>query len=154
MEKHRTKAIPNKLLLQETAKLIAEGHTVTHLVRGNSMNPFLVDRRDKVILSPFTAKELLPGALVLAQDNTDRLVLHRIIRRNGNRLTLMGDGNIVGTEETTTDRVMGLVTEVIRKEKTYSCKGCTWRRYSYIWTRLLPARRYLLGAWRAAKRYT
>lgn len=151
MEKTRTKAIPNEVLLKETATLIAQGHTVTHLVRGNSMNPFLVDRRDKVILSPFTADDLVPGAFVLARDDSERLVLHRIIRRNGNGLTLMGDGNIIGTEETSTDRVLGLVTTVIRKEKAYSCQGRVWCRYSYIWTRLLPVRRYLLGAWRAAR---
>ncbi|NDV83799.1 S24/S26 family peptidase [Bacteroides sp. 51] len=148
MEVTRTKAIANEVLLQETGLLIAEGHTVTHLVRGNSMNPFMVDRRDKVILSPFTTNELLPGAVVLARDDTDRLVLHRIIRRRGTGLTLMGDGNIAGTEETSTDRVLGLVTTVIRKEKPYRCTGRTWRTYSYIWTKLLPARRYLLGIWR------
>lgn len=154
MEITRTKAIANEVLLKETAVLIAEGHTVTHLVRGNSMNPFMVDRRDKVILSPFTADELQPGAVVLARDDTDRLVLHRIISRKGTSLTLMGDGNIIGTEETSTDRVMGLVTSVIRKEKTYSCNDSTWRRYSYMWTRLVPIRRYLLGAWRVARRCT
>lgn len=152
MEKTRTKAIPNELLLQETATLIAEGHTVTHLVRGNSMSPFMVDRRDKVVLSPFTADELVPGAVVLARDDANRLVLHRIIRRKGTGLTLMGDGNIIGTEETSTDRVMGLVSAVIRKKKTYSCSGRIWRTYSYIWTRLVPVRKYLLGAWRAARR--
>ena len=40
------KSIPNEILLPEVARLIKEGHTVTITVRGNSMNPFLVDRRD------------------------------------------------------------------------------------------------------------
>ena len=42
------KSIPNEILLPEVARLIKEGHTVTITVRGNSMNPFLVDRRDRV----------------------------------------------------------------------------------------------------------
>lgn len=149
MKKHRTKAIANEILLEETARLIREGHTVTHLVRGNSMNPFLVDRRDKVILSPFTAEELLPGAVVLARDETDRYVLHRIIRRSGNRLTLMGDGNVTGTEETSTDQVLGVVTTVIRKGKRYSCKGGRWRRYSIFWKNMLPLRKFVLAVWRS-----
>ena len=37
------KSIPNEILLPEVARLIKEGHTVTITVRGNSMNPFLVD---------------------------------------------------------------------------------------------------------------
>lgn len=144
----RTKSIPNEILSQETAGLIREGHTVTHIVRGNSMNPFLVDRRDKVILSPFTDEDLRRGAFVLAKDTDGRIVLHRIINRNGEELTLMGDGNSCGTETTFVNEVIGLVTQVIRKGKTYNCKSRTWKRYSAIWMRLLPVRRYLLGVWR------
>ena len=43
------KIIPNEVLLPEVARLISEGHTVTLTVRGNSMNPFLVDRRDRIV---------------------------------------------------------------------------------------------------------
>ena len=48
----RKRIIPNEVLLPEVARLISEGHTVTLTVRGNSMNPFLVDRRDRIILGP------------------------------------------------------------------------------------------------------
>ena len=78
------KSIPNEILLPEVARLIKEGHTVTITVRGNSMNPFLVDRRDRVTLGDFTTEQLQPGVAVLARDLTERIVFHRIIRRNGN----------------------------------------------------------------------
>lgn len=77
------KSIPNEILLPEVARLIKEGHTVTITVRGNSMNPFLVDRRDRVTLGDFTTEQLQPGVTVLARDLTERIVFHRIIRRNG-----------------------------------------------------------------------
>lgn len=143
-----TISIPNELLLGETAELIANGHTVTHLVRGNSMNPFLVDRRDKVIIGPFTDNDLKQGAVVLAKDTNGRYVLHRIISRQENKIILMGDGNLVGTEETSPDMVTGLVLKMVRKEKLYDCKGKIWKWYSAIWVRLKPVRRYLLGIWR------
>ena len=57
----RKRIIPNEVLLPEVARLISEGHTVTLTVRGNSMNPFLVDRRDRIILGPFTDDDLQPG---------------------------------------------------------------------------------------------
>ncbi len=148
MKEKRTISIPNEILLQETAQLIAEGHTVTHTVRGNSMNPFLVDRRDQVVLASFTDEQLCPGAFVLARDTYGRIVLHRIIAREGNQITLMGDGNIAGTEQTTPADVMGLVIQMIRKGKTYRCDGRTWKIYSRIWLCICPARRILLGAWR------
>ena len=50
------KSIPNEILLPEVARLIKEGHTVTITVLGNSMNPFLVDRRDRVTLGDFTTE--------------------------------------------------------------------------------------------------
>lgn len=143
-----TQSIPNEILLEKTARLIKEGHTVTHLTRGNSMNPFLVDRRDKVTLAPFTNEELQRGVLVLALDTTNRYVLHRIIRRNKDQLILMGDGNIRGTEETHPDRVVGVVREIVRKGKTYRCTGSLWRIYSIIWINILPLRRIVLGVWR------
>ena len=58
------KSIPNEILLPEVARLIKEGHTVTITVRGNSMNPFLVDRRDRVTLGDFTTEQLQPGVAV------------------------------------------------------------------------------------------
>lgn len=73
------KSIPNEILLPEVARLIKEGHTVTITVRGNSMNPFLVDRRDRVTLGDFTTEQLQPGVAVLARDLTERIVFHRII---------------------------------------------------------------------------
>ena len=63
----RKRIIPNEVLLPEVARLISEGHTVTLTVRGNSMNPFLVDRRDRIILGPFTDDDLQPGVAVLAR---------------------------------------------------------------------------------------
>lgn len=144
----KTKQIANDILLPETARLITEGHTVTHIVRGNSMNPFLVDRRDKVTLSSFADADLKRGAFVLAIDSTGRFVLHRILCRNRKELILIGDGNVRETETSSTDQVMGIVTEVIRKGKTYSCNGFKWNAYSHTWLFLLPLRRVLLGAWR------
>lgn len=142
------KSIPNEILLPEVARLIAEGHTATIVVRGNSMNPFLVDRRDRITLGTFTSDDLQPGASVLARDTTGRIVFHRIIHRNGETLILQGDGNLAQTEETSINQVMGLMTVAIRKEKEYPADGKVWKRYSYWWLKLTPVRRWLLAIFR------
>lgn len=69
----RKRIIPNEVLLPEVARLISEGHTVTLTVRGNSMNPFLVDRRDRIILGPFTDDDLQPALPYLPEIRTDIL---------------------------------------------------------------------------------
>lgn len=142
------KSLPNEILLPEVARLIEQGHTVTLTVRGNSMNPFLMDRRDRVVLGGFTDKDLQPGAAILARDTTGRIIFHRIIRRTGHTLILQGDGNIRQTEETTVGLVMGVMTAAIRKDKTYPADGKAWKRYSRWWIRLTPVRRYLLAIFR------
>lgn len=144
----RRKLIPNEVLLPEVARLIGEGHTVTLTVRGNSMNPFLVDRRDSIVLGPFAEADLQPGTAVLARESTGRIVFHRIIRRHGSVLTLQGDGNLRATEQTDTADVMGIMLSAIRKGKEYPCSGRTWKRYSYWWMKLTPIRRWLLAMFR------
>ena len=142
------KSLPNDLLIPEVAELIRQGHTVTLTARGNSMNPFIVDRRDRVVLSPCADAQLQPGAVVLALTDDRRYVLHRIVRRQGNELTLLGDGNLHQTERTDTSRVIGLLTAVIRKGRTYSTSGAVWLRYSRWWRRLTPVRRWVLAVYR------
>lgn len=142
------KSLPNDLLIPEVAELIRQGRTVTLTARGNSMNPFIVDRRDCVVLGPCTDVQLQPGTVVLALTDDRRYVLHRIVRRQGNELTLLGDGNLYQTERTDTSRVIGLLTAVIRKGRTYSTDGAVWLRYSHWWRILTPVRRWLLAIYR------
>lgn len=142
------KNLPNDLLIPEVAEFIRQGRTVTLTARGNSMNPFIVDRRDRVVLSPCTDAQLQPGAVVLALTDDHRYVLHRIVRRRGDELTLLGDGNLRQTERTNTGCVIGLLTAVIRKGRTYPTDGAVWLRYSRWWRRLTPARRWLLAIFR------
>lgn len=143
------KQIENQILLPKVAELIAAGHRVTLTVRGQSMNPFLRDGRDRVTLAPFRDDELQPGQVVLAREQgTGRFLLHRILRREDVQLTLLGDGNVGLTEQTDTGRVIGRVTEVERKGRRYPVEGPVWRRYSRAWRLLTPLRRLLLGLYR------
>lgn len=141
--------VENEVLLPKAAELIAMGHTVTLRVKGQSMNPFLRHGRDQVILAPFEPARLQPGDVVLAREQgSGRIVLHRIVHREGNRLTLQGDGNVQGTEQTLVSLVMGRVVELIRGTKHYPVDGAAWRCYSCCWRGLKPLRRWLLAAYR------
>ena len=152
IDNERKRIIPNEVLLPEVARLISEGHTVALTVRGNSMNPFLVDRRDRIVLGPFTDNDLQLNTVVLARDTNGRIVFHRITRRNGKELTLQGDGNIRITEQTNVDDVMGIMIAAIRKEKEYPCNGRIWQRYSFWWLKLTPVRLWLLAIFRRIRR--
>ena len=65
--------------------------SVTITVRGYSMRPFLDDRRDKVILTPPRTPRI--GDVVLARIADKRYALHRVIKKEGERYIMRGDGN-------------------------------------------------------------
>jgi hypothetical protein len=134
-------------IIEEAIRLVDEGVSVTLPVNGNSMLPFIIGGKENVILQ----KPELPkvGDVVLAWADGYRYVVHRIVRIDGERVTLMGDGNLVGTEHCLLNDIKARVTHVVdAKERThYLYKG--WRkRAAKIWFRLRPMRRYLLAIYR------
>lgn len=104
--------LPNEAYLPIICRYVAAGESAVFIAKGYSMRPFLEHLRDKVQISPWT--DLQVGDAVLAELSKGHFVLHRIIARNGNQLTLRGDGNLHQTESCTTDDVRGIVTKYIR----------------------------------------
>ena len=85
-----------KDLIPEVIKLVDDGVCVTLPVEGRSMLPFIIGGRESVILQK--PSDVMVGDIVLAWVDGCRYVIHRIIRIDGDHVTLMGDGNLVGTE--------------------------------------------------------
>lgn len=145
----KTQVLADKaLMMEEIRRLVSEGHTATITVRGNSMNPFLVDRRDKMTLGGFVDNDIRRGAVVLFKDSTGDYIIHRIVRRKGDDLTIKGDGNSKKVEKVSVQDVIAVMHNIERKGCIYTPESRTWRVYSYIWMLLSPVRRILLGLWR------
>lgn len=144
----KTIALPNALFIPEIKRAIDEGHTTTFRVRGYSMRLFLEDRRDKVVLAP--CNEVKVGDVVLAEIQKDKYVLHRVIQKEGEHLTLMGDGNVYGTETCNTSNVIGIAIGFLRKGRDVmdTTDGKKWKIYSFFWLRLKPIRKYILAFYR------
>lgn len=137
----------NAQFLPEVVKLLNEGHTVTLKLKGFSMRPFLEDGRDKALLTRAISPR--KGDAVLAEVRPGVYVLHRIIRIEGDRVTLRGDGNLSSEECRLTD-VKAFAMGFYRKGRTKIDKtnGMKWLVYSFLWTRLFPLRRFLLAFYR------
>lgn len=140
---HHEIQFPNAKLIPEIARLLEDGHTVTLRLRGNSMRPFLEDNRDEALFA-YTSHPKV-GDAVLAEICPHIYALHRIIRLDGDEITMRGDGNLQ-VERCRLSDVKGKAIGFYRKGRTKldSTDGFKWRIYSYIWTRLFPLRRYLL----------
>ena len=139
--------MPNRILLGMARDMIREGHTATIAVKGYSMRPFLEHERDRVILD--APKHLKVGDAVLAEIAPDHYVLHRIIAIEGDKVTLMGDGNVKGTESCRLCDVAGIVTHYLRPGRTLLASDPVLQRRIRLWRRLLPIRRYLLFVYKA-----
>ena len=137
-------------IIEEAIRLVREGVSVTLPVYGNSMLPFIIGGKESVILQ----KPELPkvGDVVLAWADGYRYVVHRIIRINGDRVTLLGDGNLGGTEHCRVDDVKARVTHVVDAKGRQHDLYHTWRRRAAkVWFWLRPIRRYLLAIYRRVK---
>ena len=103
--------ISDRQIIEEAVRLVSEGVSVTLPVNGQSMLPFIVGGRESVILQRPT--ELKVGDVVLAWADNYRYVVHRIISISGDQITLMGNGNLVGTERCTVADMKAKVSHVV-----------------------------------------
>lgn len=142
---HETRQLANDVFLPQVVSLLQEGHTVTLPLRGRSMRPFLEDGRDKALLKVAETPQV--GDAVLAEISKGHFVLHRIIRIEGDHVTLRGDGNL-SDEHCLLGDIRAKAIGFYRKgrQRLDSTDGRKWRVYSWLWTRLFPLRRYLLFA--------
>ena len=145
----RQKRVNNHLFMQEITRMFREEgkKSVTFIVRGFSMRPFLENGRDKVILAPPCEPKI--GDVVLAEIREQTYALHRVIKIADGIYTMRGDGNPLWmTEDFTQDRIIGIAAGFIRKGKEVSTSSRKWRWYSAVWNALKPFRRILLAIYR------
>lgn len=128
--------LPNRLLFAETRDQLLAGRTVTVCVSGQSMLPFFRSG-SRITLRPLREGDLRRGHVVLGQTDTGHFVVHRIFDADGDRVTLLGDGNTVGMETIPRQRIYGIV----------DCGGLhLW--LAERWMRLRRWRRYPLAVLR------
>ena len=134
-------------IIEEAIRLVREGVNVTLPVNGNSMLPFIIGGKESVILHRPGLIDV--GDVVLAWVDGCRYVVHRIIKLDYDRVTLMGDGNVAVTEHCLLKDVKARVTHVVDADNKKRDLYSRWRvRAAKLWYWLRPIRRYLLAIYR------
>ena len=134
-------------IIEEAIRLVREGVGVTLPVDGQSMLPFIIGGKESVILHAPGLTAV--GDVVVARVDGNRYVVHRIINIDGDRVTLMGDGNVRGTEHCLLKDVKARVTHVVSADNKKRDLYSRWRvRAAKLWYWLRPIRRYLLAIYR------
>lgn len=132
--------LPNDVLFSRVETFLKEGREVVIRTKGNSMLPFIHGDKDSVVLKKDNALSI--GDIVLVHLG-EHYVMHRIISQAEDIFTMMGDGNIRGTESFRKDDVLGKVIWIIKDNGKKVKPG-----KARLWKALLPIRRYLLAIYR------
>ena len=127
--------VNNRAMFSVVRDLLLEGSNVTVTVQGQSMLPFFLSG-STVVLRPIRHEDFRKYNVVLA-DSGNNFVIHRIIALNGDKVTLLGDGNIYGTETMSRDKVYGVI-------------DCSMLHLTLakIWLWMRPVRRFPLAIFR------
>ena len=132
--------IANEIILEDAAALMKEGREITFKPLGYSMLPFIRGGKDSVRMKKMPTVAV--GDMILVRLPGPRYVLHRLIEKDGENLTLMADGNLQGVEKCTEADVLGTVIAIERGSRVVKPGNGLW------WRRLKPFRRYILGIYR------
>ncbi len=124
-------------------ELLEAGKTVQIKPQGFSMYPMLVPERDSAILIKADRKRLKRGDVVLYRRNKSILVLHRIWRRSGDLVYLVGDNQEIIEGPLPLEQIRGILVAFIRKGRTISVRSPLYLFYSHMWLLLRPFRKQI-----------
>lgn len=138
--------VENDILIPELARLIAEEKEVRFTPSGISMRPYIEGDKDSVILVPL-ARAPQRGDILLARaitaDGRKTYVLHRLVRIEGERYILQGDGNLSGEECCLHEDIIARVSAIYGPKERRKCMT-----RGRIWYALRPWRKWLLKIYR------
>ena len=115
---------------------LKEGKVVAIVPQGISMLPFIQGGVSRVYL--LKKDKVKVGDIVLAEYQ-GRHLLHRVYAIEGEKITLMGDGNLEGTEQVAATEILGTAVDIVSPDGRHHQPKKAW-----LWRKLLPIRRYLL----------
>ncbi len=120
--------------------LLAENGFYAATVHGHSMAPLLINHRDVVYIE--TTPHYRKGDVVLYRRPNGQLVLHRLIRCEGEHFSACGD-NDFQPEKVEPSQILGVMTSFSRKGHTTKTTAFWYRVYSRVWNFSMPTKRLL-----------
>lgn len=139
------KTVDTQIFLDAVKEMVRSGRDVPVTITGNSMSPFLVHGRDRILLSRIT-RPLRKGDMVLYQRTGGQYVMHRIRRINRSRdeYYMIGDAQTVAEGPLEERQIAAVVTSVCRKGKWLTPGDFWWEFFRRLWLNIVPFRRPVL----------
>lgn len=141
------KSLPNDIFFAQVESEISQGRSVWFKVKGNSMYPFLSGDKDSILLSPVNEPVVKNDVVLFFYRG--RHVLHRVIKIEGEKYIIQGDGVYASREFCHSKDIIGKVTQIQRPSgKIIPVTSFKWRMFSSLWVSLRFLRKYLLFIYR------
>lgn len=126
--------------------LVQEGKSVSIIVAGNSMSPFLIHRRDRVFFEQ-PGRPLKKGDIVFYQRENGRYIMHRICRVAVEGYYIVGDAQVEIEGPVHEDQIFALITKCERKGKMVTSGSFWWEFFEKVWIRMIPLRPLIRGCY-------
>ncbi len=121
--------------------------------KGVSMKPLIRDSVDYAVIER-ADREIKPYEVVLyardiyVNDGTAperKYVLHRVLKKDGDTYVILGD-NCVNYEYVPADKIVGIMTGLVRKRKPYDFDGKGYKAYMNLWVKPYKVRKEITRA--------
>jgi signal peptidase I len=135
---------PAREVMPLIEEALLRGQRVRLTATGGSMWPFL-RHNDVIELAPVSGEPRV-GDILLARLDADTYVVHRLYRRTGGEILLLGDGTTDTDDPLPLDAVVGEVVFVQRGRHWRTVHRGWWRLLGLCWMAMLPCRESLMRA--------
>lgn len=129
---------------------LRNGSLVRMQVTGISMTPILHNLKDSVVLAP--PDKIRKYDIVLHRRANGQYILHRIIKKKGNVLTIAGDFETEKEYPVDEGCVIARVVSFCRNGREYSADDFIIKLYSRLWVLIFPVRHQVLYALNKVRR--
>lgn len=133
------KTVDTREYLSVLEEMIRNGETVSVPISGYSMNPFLADKRDHVMVKQ-PDWPLKRGDIVLYRRRNGQFILHRIWKIRADGYYIVGDGQTIIEGPISRSQIIGKVIRIKRKGQWINEQNRIWRFFETIWIRIVPIR--------------
>lgn len=142
------RVVDTNMYLAVIQEMLKEGKEIPLLITGNSMSPFLIHQRDKVLLKqanpPFHK-----GDIVFYRRKSGQYVLHRIrfvrYKKQEDKTVkreyyMIGDAQKMTEGPLLEEQIFGIVTAAYRKGKWLKPGNFLWEFFRKVWLWAVPFR--------------
>ncbi len=145
------KEIKTDSMMPVIKNLLREGKGVRITVTGNSMYPFLRDKKDSVVLYSTSMDKVKAGDIILIKRKGGNYVLHRVILKGKQSVYILGDAQRRIEGPICSNQILAKAEVIYRGERKISVNHWFIRKLSLLWTVAIPFRKIIMKSYRRVR---